>query len=41
MRSSAVSTIYGAEMHPNRTLWVPNPKKKKKTEFIPKNIHKN
>ena len=41
MRSSAVSAIYGAGMHPNRNLWVPNPREAEKTEFIPKNIHKN
>ena len=40
MRSSAVSATYGAGMHPNRNLWVPNPREVEKTEFIPKNIHK-
>ena len=41
MRSSAVSATYGAGMHPNRNLWVPNPREVEKTEFIPKNIHKS
>ena len=26
MRNSAVSATYGAGMHPNRELWVPNPR---------------
>jgi dihydroxy-acid dehydratase len=41
MRSSAVSAVYGAGMHPNRNLWVPNPREIVKSEFVPKNIHKS
>ena len=40
MRSSAVSAMFGAGMHPNRKVWIPNPRKINKSEFIPKNIHK-
>ena len=40
MRSSAVSAIFGAGMHPNREVWIPNPREIKKSDFIPKNIHK-
>ncbi|MDC1066743.1 dihydroxy-acid dehydratase [Alphaproteobacteria bacterium] len=41
MRSSAVSAVYGAGMHPNRNLWVPNPREIVKSEFVPKNTHKS
>ena len=41
MRNSAVSATYGAGMHPNRELWVPNPRSVKDSGFIPKNIHKS
>ena len=41
MRNSAVSATYGAGMHPNRELWVPNPRVVKDSGFIPKNIHKS
>jgi dihydroxy-acid dehydratase len=40
MRSSAVSAMFGAGMHPNRDVWVPNPREIKKSDFIPKNLHK-
>ena len=40
MRSSAVSAIYGAGMHPDRKVWIPDPRKIEKSDFIPKNIHK-
>ena len=40
MRSSAVSAIFGAGMHPNREVWIPNPREIIKSDFIPKNIHK-
>ncbi|MDC1023001.1 dihydroxy-acid dehydratase [Alphaproteobacteria bacterium] len=40
MRSSAVSAMFGAGMHPNRDVWVPNPRNSEKSDFIPKNIHK-
>ena len=41
MRSSAVSAIYGAGMHPNRNLWVPNPREIINSDFVPKNIHRS
>ena len=41
MRSSAVSAIFGAGMHPNRELWIPDPREAEKSDFIPKNIYKN
>ena len=41
MRTSAVSAIFGAGMHPDRKVWIPNPRNVKKSNFIPKNIHKN
>ena len=41
MRRSAVSAIYGAGMHPDRKVWIPDPREIKKSDFIPKNIHKN
>jgi len=41
MRNSAVSAIYGAGMHPNRNLWVPNPREIIKSDFVPKNIHRS
>ena len=40
MRSSAVSAMFGAGMHPNREVWIPNPREIKKSDFKPKNIHK-
>ena len=41
MRNSAVSATYGAGMHPNRELWVPNSRVVEDSGFIPKNIHKS
>ena len=41
MRTSAVSAIFGAGMHPDRKVWIPNPRNVEKSNFIPKNIHKN
>ncbi len=41
MRSSAVSAVYGAGMHPDRKVWISDPREIKKSDFIPKNIHKN
>jgi dihydroxy-acid dehydratase len=41
MRSSAVSAVYGAGMHPDRKLWVPNQREVELSGFIPKNIYKN
>ena len=40
MRNSAVSATYGAGMHPNRELWVPNPRRAEVSGFVPKNLHK-
>jgi dihydroxy-acid dehydratase len=37
MRRSAVSAIYGAGMHPDRELWVSEPREPVKTTFIPTN----
>ena len=41
MRSSAVSAIYGAGMHPDRKLWISNQREVELSGFIPKNIYKN
>ena len=41
MRSSAVSAVFGAGMHPNRKLWIPDSREAEKSDFIPKNIYKN
>lgn len=40
MRHSAVSAVYGAGMHPDRQLWVPQPREAVKTEFVPKNKYR-
>ena len=40
MRCSAVSAVFGAGMHPDRTLWVRNPRDPLKTEFEPSNKFK-
>ena len=40
MRSSAVSAILGAGMHPDRKIWISNPRITKKTQFAPKNKFK-
>jgi len=37
MRNLAVSAVYGAGMHPNRKVWVNNPRKSDKTIFKPSN----
>ncbi len=37
MRLSAVSAVYGAGMHPDRQLWVPNPRKPESSGFVPGN----
>jgi len=37
MRRSAVSAVYGAGMHPDRSLWVPEPREAEKTGFVPQN----
>jgi len=40
MRLSAVSAVYGAGMHPDRVLWVPQPRESQKTEFVPHNKYR-
>jgi dihydroxy-acid dehydratase len=40
MRLSAVSAVYGAGMHPDRVLWVPQPRDAVRTGFVPQNIHR-
>ncbi|MCH9669824.1 MAG: dihydroxy-acid dehydratase [Gammaproteobacteria bacterium] len=37
MRLSAVPAIYGAGMHPDRQLWVSNPRAAERSGFVPKN----
>ena len=40
MRRSAVSAVYGAGMHPDRTLWVRNPRQPFRSDFEPSNKFK-
>lgn len=40
MRLSAVSAVYGAGMHPDRVVWVPQPRDAERTGFVPQNIHR-
>ena len=40
MRLSAVSAVYGAGMHPDRVLWVPQPRDAEKTGFVPSNKYR-
>ena len=40
MRSSAVSAVFGAGMHPNRMLWVRDPREVVKSNFEPSNKFK-
>ena len=40
MRSSAVSAVYGAGMHPNRQIWISDPRNSDKGNFKPKNKFK-
>ena len=40
MRLSAVSAVEGAGMHPDRILWVPQPREAIKTGFTPGNIYR-
>ena len=40
MRRSAVSAVYGAGMHPDRALWVPEPRAPEKTGFVPQNKYR-
>lgn len=40
MRLSAVSAVYGAGMHPDRVLWVPQPRDAERTGFVPHNKYR-
>jgi dihydroxy-acid dehydratase len=40
MRCSAVSAVFGAGMHPDRNLWVSEPRASIKSQFQPSNIFK-
>lgn len=40
MRLSAVSAVYGAGMHPDRKLWVPNPRQPERSGFVPGNKYR-
>jgi dihydroxy-acid dehydratase len=40
MRRSAVSAVYGAGMHPDRVLWVNDPRVPVQTGFVPSNRHR-
>ena len=40
MRRSAVSAVYGAGMHPDRELWVPEPRNPEMTGFVPQNKYR-
>lgn len=40
MRRSAVTAVFGAGMHPDRVLWVKEPREAVKTGFVPANRHK-
>ena len=40
MRFSSVSAKYGAGMHPNRELWVSEPRSPEKSTFIPRNKYR-
>ncbi len=37
MRRSAVSAVFGAGMHPDRVLWVKDPREAVRTSFVPSN----
>ena len=41
MRRSAVSAVFGAGMHPDRALWVPEPREPVLTGFVPKNKYRD
>ena len=40
MRSNAVSAVYGSGMHPNRNLWISNPRLAEVSDFVPKNKYR-
>ena len=41
MRCSAVPAVFGAGMHPDRQVWVRDPREPVKSDFKPKNKYKN
>ena len=40
MRSSAVSAVFGAGMHPDRQLWISDPRSPSVSDFVPTNKYK-
>ena len=40
MRCNAVSAVYGAGMHPNRSLWVSSPRSVERSGFEPSNKYR-
>jgi dihydroxy-acid dehydratase len=40
MRSSAVSAVFGAGMHPDRQLWISDPRDPSVSDFVPTNKYK-
>ena len=40
MRLSAVSAVQGAGMHPDRVLWVPEPRESARSGFVPQNRYR-
>ena len=40
MRRTAVSAVFGAGMHPDRVLWVPEPRDAVKSDFVPSNKYR-
>jgi dihydroxy-acid dehydratase len=40
MRCSAVSAVFGAGMHPDRMVWVKDPRQVEKSDFEPSNKFK-
>ena len=40
MRSSAVSAVFGAGMHPDRKLWISDPRDPSVSDFVPSNRYK-
>jgi hypothetical protein len=39
-RLTAVPATRGAGLHPNREVWVPDPREAKRSGFVPKNKHR-
>ena len=40
MRSSAVSAVFGAGTHPDRKLWISDPRSPSVSDFVPTNKYK-